>query len=50
MAWATAEDFLEGYGDRTVGPQKFVTRAQMAKILTILSQDFLIASSCFFFL
>ena len=40
MAWATAEGFLEGYGDGTVGPQKFVTRAQMAKFLTILSQDF----------
>ena len=40
MAWATAEGFLEGYGDGTVGPQKSVTRAQMAKFLTILSQDF----------
>ena len=40
MAWATAEGFLEGYGDGTVGPRNPVTRAQMAKFLTILSKAF----------
>lgn len=40
MAWATAEGILDGYGDGTVGPQNPVTRAQMAKLLTILSQAF----------
>ena len=40
MAWATAEGFLEGYGDSTVGPRNPVTRAQMAKFLTILSKAF----------
>lgn len=40
MAWATAEGFLEGYGDGTVGPKNSVTRAQMAKFLTILSKAF----------
>ena len=40
MAWATAEGFLQGYGDGTVGPQDTATRAQMAKFLTILDQKF----------
>ena len=40
MAWATAEGFLEGYGDGKVGPKNPVTRAQMAKLLTILDQNF----------
>ena len=40
MAWATAEGFLEGYGDGKVGPKNPVTRAQMAKFLTILSKNF----------
>ena len=40
MAWATAEGFLEGYGDGAVGPRNPVTRAQMAKLLTILSKAF----------
>lgn len=40
MAWAVAEGFLEGYGDGTVGPQNTLTRAQMAKLLTILDQNF----------
>ena len=34
--WAS----LEGYGDGTVGPKNSVTRAQMAKFLTILSKAF----------
>lgn len=40
MAWATAEGFLQGYGDGTAGPQNTTTRAQMAKFLTILDQNF----------
>ena len=40
MAWAAAEGLLEGYGDGTVGPMNPVTRAQMAKFLTVLSQAF----------
>lgn len=40
MAWATAVGFLEGYGNGTVGPRNTTTRAQMAKFLTILDQNF----------
>ncbi len=40
MSWATAQGLLEGYGDGTVGPKNSVTRAQMAKFLTILSKAF----------
>ena len=40
MAWAVAEGLLEGYGDGTVGPQNSVTRAQMAKFLTVLDRAF----------
>ena len=40
MAWATAAGLLQGYGDGTVGPQNSLTRAQMAKFLTILDQKF----------
>ncbi len=40
MAWGTAAGLLEGYGDGTVGPKNSVTRAQMAKFLTILSKAF----------
>ena len=40
MSWATAQGLLEGYGDGTVGPKNPVTRAQMAKFLTILSTAF----------
>ncbi len=40
MAWGTAMGLLKGYGDGTVGPKNPVTRAQMAKFLTILSKAF----------
>ena len=40
MAWGAAAGLLEGYGDGTVGPKNPVTRAQMAKFLTILSKAF----------
>ena len=40
MAWGVAVGLLEGYGDGTVGPKNSVTRAQMAKFLTILSKAF----------
>ncbi len=40
MSWATAQGLLEGYGDGTIGPKNPVTRAQMAKFLTILANAF----------
>ena len=40
MAWGVAVGLLEGYCDGTVGPKNSVTRAQMAKFLTILSKAF----------
>ena len=40
MSWAVAEGFFEGYGDGTLRPGKTLTRAQMAKLLTILDQNF----------
>ena len=40
MSWAVAEGFFEGYGDGTLRPFTALTRAQMAKLLTILDLDF----------
>ena len=40
VAWAVSESFLEGYGDGTLRPRANLTRAQMAKLLTILDLDF----------
>ena len=40
MSWAVAEGFFEGYGDGTLRPRASLTRAQMAKLLTILDQNF----------
>ena len=40
MSWAVAEGFFEGYGDGTLRPGAVLTRAQMAKLLTILDQNF----------
>ena len=40
VAWAVAEGFLEGFGDGTLGPRDSLTRAQMAKFLTILDKNF----------
>ena len=40
MAWAVAAGLFEGYGDGTLRARTFLTRAQMAKLLTILDQNF----------
>lgn len=40
MAWTAAECIFEGYGDTTLRPRTNLTRAQMAKLLTILDQNF----------
>ena len=40
MSWAVAEGFFEGYGDGTLRPRASLTRAQMAKLLTISDQNF----------
>ena len=40
MSWAMAAGLLEGYGNGTIGPKNPVTRAQMAKFLTILDTEF----------
>ena len=40
MAWATAAGLLEGFGNGMVGPKETLTRAQMAKLLTILDCNF----------
>lgn len=40
MAWAVAAGFFEGYGDRTLRPATALTRAQIAKLLTILDKNF----------
>ena len=40
MSWAVAEGFFEGYGDGTLRPGAVLTRAQMAKLLTILDREF----------
>lgn len=40
VAWAVAEGFFEGFGNGTLQPKGTLTRAQMAKLLTILDQKF----------
>ena len=40
MSWAVAEGFFEGYGDGTLRLRASLTRAQMAKLLTSLDQNF----------
>ena len=40
FSWAVAEGLFEGYGDGTLRPATTLTRAQMAKLLTILDQNF----------
>ena len=39
MAWAVAAGYFQGYGDGTLLPVDNLTRAQMAKLLTILDRD-----------
>ncbi len=41
MAWANAVGLLEGVGDQTLAPRNTATRAQLAKLLTILDRDLL---------
>ena len=38
LAWAHAAGLMVGYGDGYMGPEKPVTRVQMAKLLTLLDQ------------
>ncbi len=40
VAWATAIGFFEGFPDGSLQPKGTLTRAQMAKLLTILDQNF----------
>ncbi|MGM9641320.1 MAG: leucine-rich repeat protein [Faecousia sp.] len=40
IAWATAEGLFEGFPDGTMQPKGTLTRAQMAKLLTVLDQKF----------
>ena len=39
VAWATAEGLFQGFEDGTMQPKGTLTRAQMAKLLTILDTD-----------
>ncbi len=39
VAWATAEGLFQGFEDGTMQPKGTLTRAQMAKLLTILDAD-----------
>lgn len=40
VAWATAEGLFQGFENGTMQPKGTLTRAQMAKLLTILDQKF----------
>ena len=40
LAWATAEGILEGFGDDTLKPKDVLSRAQLAKLMTIMDQNF----------
>ncbi len=40
MAWAVAEELFQGYGDGTLRPAADLTRAQAAKLLTLLDRNF----------
>lgn len=39
VAWATAEGLFQGFEDGTMQPKGTLTRAQMAKLLTVLGTD-----------
>lgn len=41
MAWANAVGLMEGIGEKTLAPRHTATRAQLAKLLTILDRDLL---------
>ena len=40
LAWATAEGILEGFEDDTLRPRNVLSRAQLAKLMTIMDQNF----------
>ena len=40
VAWATAEGFFQGFPDGSIQPKGTLTRAQMAKLLTVLAEKF----------
>ncbi len=40
MAWAVEEGFFQGYDDGTLKPAAMLTRAQIAKLLTVLDENF----------
>lgn len=40
LAWATAEGILEGFGDDTLKPKDVLSRAQLAKLMTVMDQNF----------
>lgn len=40
VAWANAEGVLEGFEDSTLRPKGLMTRAQLAKILTVTAENF----------
>ena len=40
VAWATAKNLFEGFPNGTLQPKDTLTRAQLAKLLTILDQNF----------
>ncbi len=40
LAWAAAEGILEGFGDGTLKPKGVLSRAQLAKLLTVMDQTF----------
>ena len=40
LSWANGQELMQGYGDGYIGPKDTVTRAQMAKLLTVLAERF----------
>ena len=40
VAWATAKNLFEGFPNGTLQPKDTLTRAQLAKLMTILDQNF----------
>ena len=40
VAWATAKNLFEGFPNGTLQPKDTLTRAQLAKLLTIVDQNF----------
>ena len=40
VAWATAKNLFEGFPNGTLQPKDTLTRAQLAKLMTIQDQNF----------